>query len=79
MGGQVITETRKRVDAVAEAYADMNQKERAAFRIAIAADSRYKAVDIAESMRAMGYNIDSRQVTYYRLKIREGKIKLESD
>jgi hypothetical protein len=62
-----------RYNPVSAAYDGMNEADREAFR-EIIQDERYTHVQVAGALRAIGYNIDRKQIQSFREKLALGKV-----
>lgn len=64
-----------RYDKVEYAYGQLDEPSREAFGRLIS-DPAWSAAKIAEALTKMGHQVDEYQVTYYRKKLRDGKVAL---
>lgn len=71
----VLGAPRARFDAVAGVYDGMGPADRITFREAIQ-NPDYTHAQIATALREMGYNVDRKQVQYYRERLARGKVSL---
>ena len=62
-----------RYNPVSAAYDGMSEVDREAFR-EIIQDDRYTHAQVAGGMRAIGYNVDRKQIQQFREKLALGKV-----
>ena len=66
-----------RYDKVAAAYDGMDETNRSSFRRIIAAPvAEYGHESIARALRALGYDVDRKQIHLFREKLSRGKVSL---
>jgi len=66
-----------RYDHVAAAYEGMSPADREIFREAINNAHDYSHAHIATALRAVGYDVDRKQVQHFREKLSLGKVRLQ--
>jgi len=71
----VLGPPKSRFDAVAAVYDGLTPDNRITFREAIQ-NPDYTHAQIATALREMGYNVDRKQVQYYRERLARGKVSL---
>ena len=64
-----------RYDHVEAAYDGLSPENKAVFREAIT-DKQYGHAQIATALRALGYDVDRKQVQHFREKVSLGKVEL---
>ena len=68
-------EPRGRTDKVLEMYAELPPEERDMFALIIR-DNTWSSNQIAEALQNMGHDIQGHQLTYFRTKLKTGRVEL---
>lgn len=63
-----------RYNPVSAAYDGMNEEDRQAFRYYVERPEKFPHAQLAKAMRAMGYDIDRKQIQSFREKLALGKV-----